>query len=890
MTPSPPPRRRWLRPGSWPWPGLWRLVSLGLAAWWLRLAAPGGGPRGTGVGIPLEQVQRLLPDAARLAPRDPERGGHRVLNRTGGVIGYVLVTAPEGDAVIGYSGPNNLLVALDAAGAVAGLELLESRDTPDHVAAVRGNPGFWKQFLGWTPGRVPLPRPDAVSGSTLTSLGIAEALQTRLAGRAPSLRFPEPITLEEIAPRLPGAAALEADVPRPGWWRVTDAGGRCLGFVLRTSPQAETVRGHAGPTEALALVEPDGRRIREVRLRRSYDTADYVERVREDTGFLAGLAGRTVEEWRRIEFRAAGIEGVSGATETSYAVAEGLRRRLVADGEAVSAGQRTARGRWREGVLLMVLAGAGAMAWGGLRGRPGVRRFWQWTLVLGFGLGCGDLLSLALLSGWAEHGVAWSTAPVLVLVAAAALSVPWFSGRGLYCQHLCPHGAAQELLGGIRRWRWTLPREWATRLERVPGVLLALGLLLPMAGVGLDLTLLEPFDAWTLTRWLSVPVVLAVLGLSASLFVPMAYCRYGCPTGALLRFLRDGRVAHRWDRRDLLAAVCLAAGGFLVMLRAGAWGGEAGGGTAGKDTRLGGRCFGTTWSVTVRGAVGDKAGLEGLLAGELETIESRLSHWRPTSATAQFNAAGTTLPMEVPSELAGLLERVLSIARASGGALDPTVGGLVRAWGFGPGEAPPLPPDAATLAGLRARTGWQRLTVDVAAGTVAKSHPALELDLGSVLQGYAADRLGERLRAAGFREFLVDVGGELLAGGVWTVAVEDPRRTGRVLRRVRLQDAALATSGTYRTRLGQGAASVSHLLDPRTGMPVDHDTFLVSVVHRSCMEADGWATAVLVGGGWVATAPAREAGAEVLTASGRGAELQVRWTEGFPMDEAGSMP
>jgi thiamine biosynthesis lipoprotein len=140
------------------------------------------------------------------------------------------------------------------------------------------------------------------------------------------------------------------------------------------------------------------------------------------------------------------------------------------------------------------------------------------------------------------------------------------------------------------------------------------------------------------------------------------------------------------------------------------------------------------------------------------------------------------------------------------------------------------------------------------------------------------------LVAAGSTNHLIEVGGELLARGRWGVAIEEPGGAGRVLRRVTLQDAALATSGTYRTRRSDGGRARSHLIDPRTALPVDQGVVLASVVHRSCALADAWATAMLVLGGTNAEAFVRTAGIEVLTVEGLRQPWQVGTTRGFPAE------
>ncbi len=863
-----------------PWPRLWRLGALVFAAWLVHAASLRSERVHEPAPASLDEVRRFFPDAALLSSREAGRGGHHVLDAENHPLGYVLTTSPESDDLVGYTGPNNLLVALDLSGRVTGVELLSSGDTPAHVSEVNRSEAFWRSFSGWAPALGSPPRIEAVAGSTLTSLGIAEALERRLAGRAASLRFPEPLALEEVREVVLAASSLQADQRHPDRWVVLDAAGERLGYVLRTSPHAEGVRGHAGPTEALVLLDAEGREVRAVRLRRSYDTAEYVERVRDDGVFLNSLAGRSVEEWARLDFREARIEGVSGATETSYAVAAGVRRRLAADlsGSAAVAGRRV--GKLRDWALLGIVGGSLMMAFSGLRRRKWVRRGWQALVIAVFGLWCGDLVSLALLAGWARNGVAWETAPALVLLVAVTLLVPWASGRQIYCHHLCPHGVAQEWLGRGRQRQVAVPARLRRWLEFLPIALLGLAFLAPLGGWEIDLAQLEPFDAWTLPRGAAVSGAIALVGLVVSLRVPMAYCRYGCPTGALLKFLRAGESSDRFGLRDSLALGLLVVGTGLMVARPLARSDRSPALRA--DSLLSGRAFGSTWSVKVRGPAAEWGQLDRALAAELERIESTMSHWRSNSATAGFNATSTTQPMELPPELIDLVAECLEVSRASDGAFDITVAPLVRAWGFGPGGLAPEPPTDGAITALVSRTGWAKLTVDTEANTLRKGHPDLELDLGGILQGYAADRLAMLLTAAGQTNFLIEVGGELLARGAWRVAVEDPAQAGQVLRSITLRDGALATSGTYRTRRADGDRVRSHLIDPRTGRSVAHDTILASVRHSSCARADAWATAMLVQGAADAPARARAHRVSVLTVHGFPEHWEVQASEGFP--------
>ena len=149
------------------------------------------------------------------------------------------------------------------------------------------------------------------------------------------------------------------------------------------------------------------------------------------------------------------------------------------------------------------------------------------------------------------------------LLTAAAMLLPITTKRNLYCTHLCPHGALQQLALHWARPRFHLSRRWRAILLLIPASLLVWTLLVAMTHWQFSLVNIEPFDAYVfrVAGWATLSI--AIVGFVASLFVPMAYCRYGCPTGALLEYLRRNARSDRLTRRDALAVGCLLA---AVML------------------------------------------------------------------------------------------------------------------------------------------------------------------------------------------------------------------------------------------------------------------------------------------------------------------------------------
>jgi thiamine biosynthesis lipoprotein len=214
------------------------------------------------------------------------------------------------------------------------------------------------------------------------------------------------------------------------------------------------------------------------------------------------------------------------------------------------------------------------------------------------------------------------------------------------------------------------------------------------------------------------------------------------------------------------------------------------------------------------------------------------------------------------------------VSRASAGAFDVTVAPLVRLWGFGPDARPGVRPSEESIARAAGHVGWEKLAVT--ATTLRKLDPALTLDFSAIAKGRAIDEVCALLDRRGFGRYLVEAGGELRARGSWLVAIEHPQRV------LMLTDRALATSGTYRQRWPDGPLERSHLLDPRTRRPVEHDTVSVSVLAATCAEADAWATALNVLGHEAGASVAERERLDAQFTTERAGALLVHPTRNWP--------
>ena len=372
-----------------------------------------------------------------------------------------------------------------------------------------------------------------------------------------------PIVVDEVKKLVPDAYSLRPDSSERDGLFILDRQGRELGYVVRTQPYCRDIIGYCGVTDALVVLGPDWK-ILGITVHASDDTQEHVHDVVTDRRFLKKWNGMSWDAAAGLDLKRAGIEGVSGATMTSMAIARSVKARLQLSSGEIAARPPLQFG-WRDGGMLAVLALAGLMAFGRPEWRHRWRRPFQVGLIVYVGFISGDMVSQQLVAGWSRTGIPWSTAPGLVLLTVAALLVPWTTRKPLYCHQLCPHGAAQELIGKLRpaRLKVTLPAGVVRGLGYLPTGLLLLVVVVAMMAVPLDLAGIEPFDAYLVRTAGLATIGVAIVGLAASFFVPQAYCRFGCPTGALLNFVRARGATDRFNRRDA-AALGLVAVALLI--------------------------------------------------------------------------------------------------------------------------------------------------------------------------------------------------------------------------------------------------------------------------------------------------------------------------------------
>lgn len=245
------------------------------------------------------------------------------------------------------------------------------------------------------------------------------------------------------------------------------------------------------------------------------------------------------------------------------------------------------------------------------------------------------------------------------------------------------------------------------------------------------------------------------------------------------------------------------------------------------------------------GVAGARAALDAAFA-EIREIDRLMAVQRPGSEISRLNREAATHPVRVDLRVIDVLEASLVASRLTGGAFDVTVLPVVRAWGFTDGR--PTHPAAGTRAAI---AGWRSLALDPANGTVAYRSRDTAVDVGGIGKGYALDRARERLRRHGVRSAWLDLGGQIATvgrppdGARWRIGIRHPRRAGALLGVVEIGEASVSTSGDEMQFAVADGRRWSHVIDPRTGVPVT-DMASVTVIGASATMVDALSTAAVV--------------------------------------------
>lgn len=256
--------------------------------------------------------------------------------------------------------------------------------------------------------------------------------------------------------------------------------------------------------------------------------------------------------------------------------------------------------------------------------------------------------------------------------------------------------------------------------------------------------------------------------------------------------------------------------------------------------------FGTTFTVSYQ----CDSDMNQSIKAELMKVDASLSPFNKASIITAINNNEDVTPDKMFMDV---FQLAMDVSRETNGAFDITVAPLVNAWGFGfkSGEKP----TAKQVDSLRQIIGYQK--VSLVDGKIRKQDPRMMLDCSAIAKGYGTDVVANFLRSRGVKNFMVEIGGEIVTCGVnpsrvpWKVGVIKPTDDSlnvshEVQTVLNVTDIAMATSGNYRRFYYKDGKKFAHTIDPATGYPVQHNILSATVLAKTCATADAYATSFMV--------------------------------------------
>ena len=259
-----------------------------------------------------------------------------------------------------------------------------------------------------------------------------------------------------------------------------------------------------------------------------------------------------------------------------------------------------------------------------------------------------------------------------------------------------------------------------------------------------------------------------------------------------------------------------------------------------------GMVFGTSYHIKYQ----SQRPLDAEIEVAMAEVDGSLSMFNPNSTISRINRGED---MHTDSLLDTVWALSQEVCAATDGAFDPTCAPLINAWGFGFKHE--VLPDSATVDSLLAFVGWQR--IHFADGICQKEDPRMILDFSAIAKGFGVDQVARMLVNHGVKNYMVEIGGEVVAhgvnekGNIWRIGINKPTedstsQNNELQETFQMEDCAVATSGNYRNFYINGGRKIAHTIDPHSGYPVQHSLLSSTVWAPTCAMADAYATAFMV--------------------------------------------
>jgi len=245
---------------------------------------------------------------------------------------------------------------------------------------------------------------------------------------------------------------------------------------------------------------------------------------------------------------------------------------------------------------------------------------------------------------------------------------------------------------------------------------------------------------------------------------------------------------------------------------------------------------------------------------EIEKLDTYLNNFSPDSEISAVSRSSGAGPVKVSEETLDLVKKTIGVSADTGGAFDPTIAPVLKLWKFSGRPADPTLPSLHAVKNALKLVDYRKIKVSGESSQIYLEDTGMELDLGGIAKGYAADRAVEAIKAKGIKAALVAIAGDIRGyglntnGNAWKVGIQDPRPENEksdkpwedVFATISLKDRAISTAGDYQRFFIQDGKRYHHIIDPATGYPSDSGLISVSVIAPEGHVADGIDTAILI--------------------------------------------
>ena len=261
---------------------------------------------------------------------------------------------------------------------------------------------------------------------------------------------------------------------------------------------------------------------------------------------------------------------------------------------------------------------------------------------------------------------------------------------------------------------------------------------------------------------------------------------------------------------------------------------------------ISGTTMGTTYNITILGNVENKTKLKTNLEEILDSVNICFSTYIDNSEISKINNYDTGL-IELSKDFSYVLRKALYYCDISNGKYDITISPLVKLWGFESFNDVKVPENNLVVEQLT-NIGYKK--IHLSNNFLVKQNKKIQIDLNSIAKGFAVDRISEFLYNNGFKNHLVEIGGELKSSifgdntKKWIIGIQNPQNSS-VIKKINLLNMSMATSGTYNNFFEINGVQYSHLINPITGFPINHQTVSATVISKECIDSDALATVLM---------------------------------------------